>query len=136
MSACVFCSIVRGDAPAHPVCEDEFALAFMDRFPLAPGHVLVIPKQHASNIFEIDPESLAAVSRTTQQLAHGIRKAFDPDGVMVMQLNGEAAGQTVFHYHAHLIPRDRGSSLTLQPRVEAQDHALAAWAGQLQAALG
>jgi histidine triad (HIT) family protein len=97
--------------------------------------VLVIPKQHATNIYEIDPDALAAVSRATQKLAYGIRAALDPDGVMVMQLNGAAAGQTVFHYHSHLIPRSEGSSLTLQPRIEAPDSGLAACAERLRAAL-
>lgn len=135
MSECIFCSIARGDAPSHRVWEDELCLAFMDRFPLASGHVLVIPKQHATDIYEIDPDSLAAVSRVTRKLAYGIRAAFDPDGVMIMQLNGAAAGQTVFHYHAHLIPRSEGSSLTLQPRIEAPDTRLAACAVRLRVAL-
>ena len=97
--------------------------------------MLVIPKQHATDIYEIDPDSLAAVSRVTRKLAYGIRAAFDPDGVMIMQLNGAAAGQTVFHYHAHLIPRSEGSSLTLQPRIEAPDTRLAACAVRLRVAL-
>jgi histidine triad (HIT) family protein len=135
VSECIFCEIVHGRAPCEKVYEDDLTLAFMDIFPVSPGHVLVIPKRHARDIFEIDAASLAVVSRTSQQLAHCIRKALAPDGVMVMQLNGAAAGQTVFHYHTHLIPRAEGSSLALQPRVPGQPGELSALAGRIRLGL-
>jgi histidine triad (HIT) family protein len=135
MSECIFCKILRGEAPCHRVHEDELSLAFLDIFPLAPGHTLVIPKRHAENLFEIDEASLLAVSRTAQQLAHAQRRALQPDGIMVMQLNGAAAGQTVFHHHTHLIPRDQGSALAFQPRVPSPDEELAAMAQQIREAI-
>jgi histidine triad (HIT) family protein len=135
MSECIFCEIVARRAPCHPVYEDDLVLGFMDLFPVAPGHTLVIPKQHAENLFEIRTECLAAVSRTSQALALGIRKALDPDGVMVMQLNGAAAGQTVFHYHTHLIPRAEGSVLSLHPRIPGNAEELESMASKIRSAL-
>lgn len=136
MSECVFCQIVQGSAPCHRVYEDDHILAFMDLFPAAPGHTLVIPKVHAVNLFEIDDASLAAVSRLTPGLARALGKVLEPDGLMVMQLNGAAAGQTVFHYHTHLIPRLRGTPLALRPRIPGDDGELAQLADQIRHALG
>jgi len=135
MSECIFCEIVAGRAPCHRVYEDDLVLGFMDAFPVAPGHTLVIPKKHAENLFEIPAECLAAVSRTSQALALGVRKALDPDGVMVMQLNGAAAGQTVFHYHSHLIPRAEGSALSLHPRIPGNAEDLESMASKIRSAL-
>ena len=135
MSECVFCQIVEGHAPCHRVYEDDHILAFMDIFPAAPGHTLVIPKVHAVDLFEIDDASLAAVSSLTPGLARALKKVIEPDGLMVMQLNGAAAGQTVFHYHTHLIPRHEGKTLALQPRVPGDNDELAQWAQQIRHAL-
>ncbi len=135
MSECIFCEILAGRAPCHRVYEDDLVLGFMDAFPVAPGHTLVIPKRHAENLFEIDADSLTGVSQASRKLALGIRKALDPDGVMVMQLNGAAAGQTVFHYHAHLIPRAQGSTLSLHPRIPGDAEELENWASKIRFAL-
>lgn len=136
MTECIFCQIVEGSAPCHRVQEDELTLAFMDIFPLAPGHVLVIPKEHAENLFEIEEVSLLAVTRMTQRVAHALRAELEPDGIMMMQLNGAAAGQTVFHHHAHLIPRDEGSALAFHPRVRGGDAELASLAHRIGKSLG
>lgn len=101
----VFAKILRGEAPAHTVFEDEKTLAFMDIMPQTMGHTLVIPKEPAENIFDLSPDMLAATIVTTQKVAAAVRAAFDPAGMMVGQLNGEMAGQTVFHLHFHIIPR-------------------------------
>ena len=135
MSGCIFCEIVEGSAPCVKIYEDDSSLAFMDIFPVSAGHTLIIPKAHASNLFEIAPESLAAVSRASRILAVAMGEALAPDGVMVMQLNGAAAGQTVFHYHTHLIPRAEGSSLALEPRVPGKPEELSTLAQQIRAAL-
>ena len=126
MSECIFCEILAARAPCHRVYEDDLTLALMDLFPVAPGHTLVIPRRHAENLFEIDADSLAAVSRASRKLARAIRKALNPDGLMVMQLNGVAAGQTVFHYHQHLIPRFGGDTLKLATRIRGNDEELRA----------
>ena len=135
MSECIFCEILADRAPSHRVYEDAEVLAFMDAFPVAPGHTLIIPKRHAENLFEIGETCLAAVSRVSRRVALGIQDALAPEGVMVMQLNGAAAGQTVFHYHTHLIPRSLGSSLSLHPRVPGNDEEIGALAARIRQAV-
>lgn len=101
----VFAKILRGEAPAHRVFEDDKTLAFMDIMPQTKGHTLVIPKAEAESIFDLSPEFLSATIATTQKVAHAVRAAFEPAGMMIGQLNGAVAGQTVFHLHFHVIPR-------------------------------
>ena len=100
----VFAKILLEEMPAHRVYEDDKTLAFMDIMPVAKGHTLVIPKTKATNIFEMDNEYLVAVSKTTKKIAEAIKQSLDPSGVIITQLNGSTAGQTVFHYHMHVIP--------------------------------
>ena len=113
---CIFCRIVAGDARSHPVWEDADTLAFLDLAPLSTGHVLVIPKPHWENLFETPAPALGAVMATAKRVAHAIRATIAPPGIGVYQVNGRAAGQTVFHYHVHLIPRYEGISLELHGR--------------------
>ena len=117
---CIFCRIVAGRARSHPVWEDADTLAFMDLAPLADGHVLVIPKPHWENVFETPAPALGAVMATAKRVAHAIRATIAPPGLGVYQVNGRAAGQTVFHYHVHLIPRYEGISLDLHGRRRAE----------------
>lgn len=112
--ACVFCEIVAGRLPAARLYEDELTLAFLDINPVNDGHALVIPKAHRASIFEMDPESLAAVARTTLILAKATNQALAPQGMNIFQANGTAAGQTVFHFHAHILPRNRGDRLRVE----------------------
>ena len=114
--SCIFCRIVAGTARSHPVWEDDDTLAFMDLSPLATGHVLVIPKPHWENLFETPVPALGAVMDTAKRVAEAIRATIAPPGLGVYQVNGRAAGQTVFHYHVHLIPRYGGISLELHGR--------------------
>ena len=132
---CIFCEIVAGRAPGHRVFEDDQTLALMDIFPVAPGHTLVITKAHAANIFEASAESLRAVAATSKRIAEVIRRELAPDGLGVFQLNGAAAGQTVFHYHLHLIPRSAGEALKLQTRVRGDDAELSSLSARLAAGL-
>ena len=125
-SDCIFCKIVCGSAPCFRVCEDELTLTFMDIFPVAPGHSLVISKEHFENIFEMPPDTMAAVARASRRLAGAIRSELQPEGLGLFQLNGAAAGQTVFHYHQHLIPRSSGETLKLHTRVRGDDEELRA----------
>ena len=101
----IFAKILRNEAPAVRVFEDELSLAFMDVMPQVQGHTLVIPKAPAENIHEIDPEILGHTIRTTQTVAAAVKLAFDAPGIMIAQLNGASAGQTVFHVHFHILPR-------------------------------
>ncbi len=101
-----FARILRGEIPAVTVWEDDAVLAFMDVFPQSEGHVLIISKTStARNLLEIEPEALAALAAATQRTARAVTKALSPDGFSIMQFNGEAGGQTVFHLHVHVIPR-------------------------------
>src|SRR5262245_60495004 len=101
----VFARILRGELPAHVVYEDPHCMAFMDLMPQVDGHTLVIPRAPAVDLFDIEPESLTRVVRATQHVARGVQTAFDAHGVMIAQLSGAAAGQTVFHLHFHILPR-------------------------------
>jgi len=132
---CIFCEIIAQRAPAARVVEDPHTLAFLDLFPVAPGHALVIPKVHYPNLFEATPQTLAAVIETARRVARAIRTALQPDGLAVFQLNGRAAGQTVFHYHVHLIPRHEGDTLRLHGREVASREELEAVAQRIAAAL-
>jgi histidine triad (HIT) family protein len=114
---CIFCKIARGASAAERVHEDEHTLAFMDIFPVTDGHTLVITRDHYENLFEAPSAALEAVAATAKRVAHALRETLAPDGLMVFQLNGAAAGQTVFHYHMHLLPRAAGEPLALHTRV-------------------
>ena len=100
----VFAKLLREEMPSHRVYEDNYTLAFMDIMPVSKGHTLVIPKSKSVNIFDLDEEFLSAVIKTTKRVADAIKKVFAPSGVIITQLNGAKAGQTVFHYHMHIIP--------------------------------
>lgn len=113
MADCVFCRIVAGQIPSTRVYEDELTLAFMDIGQVNPGHVLVALKPHAENLYQLDDAQAAAVQRTAARVARAIRDAFQPQGLSVYQANGQAAGQTVFHYHVHLVPRHEGDGMAL-----------------------
>ena len=107
----IFAKILRGDMPAVSVYEDDTTLAFMDVMPQAPGHTLVIPKAAAENLYDLPEAAGAAVLRTVQKLAPAVRDAMGADGIMINQFNGPAAGQTVFHFHMHIVPRYDGVPL-------------------------
>ena len=113
MNDCVFCKIVAGQIPSTRVYEDEHTLAFMDIGQVNPGHVLVAVKKHADNLYALDDAQAVAVARTSARLARAIRDAFKPEGLSVYQANGKPAGQTVFHYHVHLLPRHAGDGMEL-----------------------
>jgi histidine triad (HIT) family protein len=103
--SCIFCAIVAGQAPAVVVYEDAHTMAFMDINPATRGHVLVIPKKHARDIFDVDEEEALYVMRTVVRVAKAIDKALQPDGVNLIQANRRAAFQSVYHFHIHVIPR-------------------------------
>jgi len=131
----IFARIVRGEIPCHRVYEDADTLAFMDIMPKVAGHTLVIPKASATDIFSAPPELLAATIRTTQRIAAAIKMAFNPPGVMIAQLNGLGAGQTVFHLHFHVIPRYSGADFDMHGGPKADPAVLAAHAARIRAAL-
>ena len=131
----IFARILRGEANAHVVLHEEHCMAFMDVMPQSPGHTLVIPREPVENLFELSAEGLTHLMAATQRVARAVYAAFDPGGVMVMQLNGANAGQTVFHIHFHVIPRYAGEGLTLHARSVADASQLERHAARIRAAL-
>ena len=108
----IFAKILRGDMPAVRVFEDDHVMAFMDVFPQAKGHTLVIPKHStARNFLEEAPELIGPLMLGVQRVARAVRSALKPDGLVITQFNGATAGQTVFHLHFHIIPRWEGVPL-------------------------
>ena len=108
----VFAKIIRGDLPAAKVFEDAHVLAFMDVFTQSRGHTLVVSKKsRARNLLDVEAEVLSHVMLDVQRVAKAIKAALKPDGIVMTQFNGAAAGQTVFHLHFHLIPRNAGQPL-------------------------
>jgi histidine triad (HIT) family protein len=102
--SCVFCKIVQRRIPCDKVYEDDLTLSFMDINPASEGHTLVIAKAHFATLLDIDEVSLAAVAVASRRVAQASQAALQPDGMRLGQYNGAAAGQTVFHYHLHIIP--------------------------------
>jgi histidine triad (HIT) family protein len=102
---CVFCKIVDGEIPAVKVLDEDLVLAFMDINPASRGHMLVIPKRHAENIFEISENDLVAVGRAVKRCSKAAMEALKADGITVLQLNGKASDQLVPHLHVHIMPR-------------------------------
>ncbi len=107
----VFAKILRGELPAHKICEDGDTLAFMDIMPRCEGHALVIPKTPARNLLDATPGQLAACLATVQRVASAQIQAFGAHGITVQQFNEPAGGQVVFHLHYHVIPRFDGVRL-------------------------
>ena len=105
MEDCIFCKIVQGEIPSFKVYEDDDVLAFEDINPVSEGHTLIIPKNHAENLFEISSDDLAAVQAASQKVARALKQALNPIGVVALQLNGRGVDQVVMHYHLHLVPR-------------------------------
>jgi histidine triad (HIT) family protein len=131
----IFARILRGEVPAHKVYEDAHTLAFMDVMPQSDGHTLVVPRVEAENLFDLPPDALAATILTTQRVARAVKKAFDAPGIMIAQLNGRGAGQSVFHIHFHIVPRYEGIDLMFHAREMAEPQLLAQQAAKIRAAL-
>src|SRR5579871_601272 len=110
---CIFCRIVAGELPAEIVAQDERTVAFMDINPGTRGHLLVIPRRHARNLYDVPAEDLAAVALAAQQLALRARDRLGADGVNLINSAEPSAWQTVFHFHVHVIPRYADDPLRL-----------------------
>jgi histidine triad (HIT) family protein len=131
----IFARILRGEIPAHKVFEDAATLAFMDVMPQSEGHTLVIPKAAAQNLFDLEPGNLESLIRTTQRVSRAVQHAFQPDGITLMQFNGAAAGQTVFHIHFHIVPRYEDRELRAHTRQMADNALLAEHAERIRKVL-
>ena len=109
--SCIFCKILNKQAPASIIYEDETLLAFLDIRPLNEGHTLVIPKRHYVDIFDIPEDQLSQVHKVVKQVSVAIKKATNSDGISIIQQNGKAADQDIFHFHVHVVPRFEGQKL-------------------------
>ena len=134
-SSNVFAKILRGELPSVKIFEDGRTLAFMDIMPSAEGHTLVIPKEAAETIFDLSQTGASALMATTQNVAGAVRKALNCEGVMIVQLNGAAAGQSIAHVHFHIVPRAEGLDLRLHGRTKAGPQILEAIAARIRAQL-
>lgn len=105
MSDCIFCKIVNGEIPSAKVYEDEEVYAFLDISQVTKGHTLLIPKKHKKNVFELSETEAGSLFQRVPFIAKALKSAYNAEGLNILNNNGEAAGQTVFHYHIHLIPR-------------------------------
>jgi len=131
----IFAKILRGEIPCVKVYEDSKTLAFMDVMPEADGHVLVVPKEPAENILDLSADGMAAMMATTQKLAKAVDKALSPDGILLKQYNGAAAGQSVFHIHFHIVPRWEGVPMAPHGKVMVQAAVLEPIAAKIRSAL-
>ena len=110
MDNCIFCKIANGEIPSATLYEDDEFRVIMDLGPAAVGHSLILPKKHAANLFELPDETAAKAIRVAKEVGKKLKDGLGADGLNVVQNNGEAAGQTVFHFHMHLIPRFKGDN--------------------------
>ncbi|WP_455474632.1 HIT family protein [Bartonella sp. B30(2025)] len=131
----IFAKLIRNEIPSVRVYEDEDVIAFMDIMPQAPGHTLVIPRKSSRNLLDADTETLFPVIKAVQKIANAIKKAFQADGITIMQFNEEASQQTVFHLHFHIIPRMKGVELNLHNQVITPTEVLEENAKKIRSAL-
>ena len=101
---CEFCKIIRREASASRVYDDEQVVAFLSNHPVNPGHTLIVPKKHYENLFEVPDEEIAHIFRLSKKIASAVKKAVNAEGIRIVQNNGEAAGQVIAHLHVHVIP--------------------------------
>jgi histidine triad (HIT) family protein len=109
--SCIFCKIARKQAPASIIYEDETTMVFLDLRPLTMGHTLVIPKAHYIDIFDIPEKELAAIHTIAKKISFAVKEVTAADGISIFQQNGKAAGQDIFHFHVHVVPRFEGQKL-------------------------
>ncbi|MCI1959389.1 MAG: HIT family protein [Clostridia bacterium] len=113
MDDCIFCKIIKGEIPSATVYEDDEFKAILDRFPANQGHVLIMPKKHIQNVFEIDPETAGRLYTLTTKIAKVMKETIGFENMNIVQNNGPVAGQTVQHFHVHLIPRYENDTVSV-----------------------
>jgi histidine triad (HIT) family protein len=131
----IFAKILRGEIPCVKVYEDDKTLSFMDVMPESDGHVLVVPKEAAQDIFDLSSEGLTAMMATTQKVARAVDKALSPDGIQLKQYNRAPAGQSVFHVHFHIVPRWDGARLAPHGKAMVDAHLLEPIAAKIRSEL-
>ena len=114
MNDCIFCKISRGEIPSATVYEDNDFRVIMDISPASEGHMIILPKEHAANVYELSDNIASKIYVLAKKLAVALKEELDCDGVNILQNNEEAAGQTVFHLHMHIIPRYFGDDINIK----------------------
>lgn len=114
---CIFCKILNNEIPSRKVFEDEDFIAILDAFPANEGHILVIPKKHFTNIFEIDAETMAKAYKIAKNIADKIKDKLGIENINILQNNGTIAGQSVHHFHIHIIPRKENDTVTIKSEI-------------------
>lgn len=132
---CIFCKLAHGKIPTNAIYEDDDFKVILDTSPAAKGHSIILPKTHAANIFELPDEYCEKIFKVAKKCGAAIKNAYNYDGLNVLQNNGEAAGQTVFHLHVHLIPRNENDSITMKyvPETNMSDESAAKIAEEIKA---
>ena len=118
---CIFCKILAGEIPCFKIYEDDATLAFMDINPANEGHALIIPREHTADVHAVSDDAIAATVKTAKKVAGAVDKTLHPDGLNLLQCNGPAAAQSVFHFHMHVLPRREGDNLKLNWGLEPGD---------------
>jgi histidine triad (HIT) family protein len=118
---CIFCKIIAGEIPSFKIYEDSETFAFMDINPANEGHALVIPREHARDLYSVSDTAIAATVKTAKRIAAAVDKTLNPEGLNLLQCNGPAAAQSVMHFHMHVLPRRDGDDLKLNWGLEAGD---------------
>lgn len=113
MSSCIFCKIIEGSIPSYTIYEDEYFKVILDKFPSTLGHTLILPKIHAENIFDLDDEYASRLLVVARRISIALKASLDIEGLNLLQNNGEVAGQAVFHFHLHLIPRYKNDGINV-----------------------
>lgn len=131
----IFAKILRGEMPCVKVYEDEHVISFMDIFPQAPGHTLVVPREPVRNALEMSDGALQATIVRVKRIARAVKTALAPDGIVITQFNGAPAGQTIFHVHFHIIPRQEGVALGVHGGGQADMDVLKDQAARIAAAI-
>ena len=123
MNDCIFCKIAKGEIPSATVYEDDDFRVIMDISPASEGHMIILPKEHAANVYELSDATASKIYVLAKKLATALKDELDCDGINILQNNGEAAGQTVNHFHLHLIPRyeDDGQHILWDPKEVSQE---------------
>ena len=136
MSDCIFCKIISGEIPSATLYEDDVYKVILDRFPGNEGHALILPKKHVANLFELDEETAAGLFRLAVKVGKAQKEALGLTDLNLVQNNGPIAGQTVNHFHLHLIPRHEGDSVTVAwKQLDLTDEQIAAMQEKLKQAL-
>ena len=124
MDNCIFCKIIKGEIPSYKIYEDEYTFAFLDIAKDVDGHILVVPKKHVKNILDCDNETLTHVMDTVKKVSNHLVETIGYDGVNLLNASDESAGQTVAHFHIHIIPRTKNDNIDAWPKFCGAKHEL------------